>query len=276
VSPEAPQQCGAFFFSMNRRWTAFRKKLRCKIDGASLVPMSRSALLLLLIMTAAAAAAQACDPPAVHPQVDSAFDYVHAEILGLRWMKRGVEMSHSIPTAAAPGDPQRAKQGELRNTMVRTLNNYYDCAAQAVTPYKDSKITAVHDSVESILNGIEAIQQVNRQVLEALAAIDRANNASDVDPSAVKRLAEFSASEDEARAMITLGVRISTFGLTRTKDNKPEGEPVAFTVTEKQHDILVAEAQQFAKEKSHNSSFIDACATILLSSLTKKLPTMKE
>jgi hypothetical protein len=238
--------------------------------------MTRSGLLLLLIMTAAAASAQMCDPPEVHPRTDSAFDYMRAEIKGLRWTRRGQEISKSIPPPAPPGDPQRSKQAELRNTMVTTLNNYYDCAALAVTPYKDSKIAEVHDSVGAILDGIESSQQINLQVLKELAAIDKAQNASDVDPLAVKRLTEFSASEDEARAMITLGVRISTFGLTRTKDNKPEGEPVAFTVTEKQHDILVAEAQQFAKEKSHNSSFIDACATILLSSLTKKLPTLKE
>ena len=230
----------------------------------------------MLIMTAAAAPAQVCDPPEVHPQTDSAFDYVRAEIKGLRWMRRGQEISRSIPPPAPPDDPQRSKQAELRNTTVTTLNNYYDCAALAVTPYKDSKIVAVRDSVEAILNGIESSQQINRQVLKEFAVIDKAQNASDVDPSVVKRLAEFSASEDEARAMISLGVRISTLGFTRTKDDKPEGEPVTFTITEKQHDILVAEAGQFAKEKGHNSSFVDTCANILLSSLTRKLPTLKQ
>jgi hypothetical protein len=237
--------------------------------------MTRRVLLLLLIMTAAASVAQVCDPPEVHPQTESAFDYVRAEIQGLRWMKRGVEMSHSIPPAAPPGDLQRSKQAELRNTMVKTLNNYYDCAARAVTPYKDSKITAVHDSVESILDGIEAIHQVNRQVLEALEVVDKAQSASDVDPSAAERLSKLSESEDKARAMITLGVKISTAALIRTKDDKLAGEQVAFTITDKQHDILVTEVGQLAKEKPHGSNFVDDCAEMLSSSLTKKLPTLK-
>ncbi len=238
--------------------------------------MTCSGLLLLLIMTTAAAAAQVCDPPEVHPQADSAFDYVRAEIKGLGWMKRAVEMSHTIPPAAPPDDPQRSKQAEQRNAMVKTLNNYYDCAAQAMTPYKDSKIAAVHDSVESILNGIEAIQQVNRQVLEALAVIDRANNASDVDPAAAEQLVKLSESEDKARAMISLGVKVSTVALVRTKDDKLAGEPVAFTITDKQHDILVAEVGQLAKEKARGSNFVDDCADMLSSSLTKKLPTLKQ
>jgi hypothetical protein len=238
--------------------------------------MTRVGLLFLLIITASASFAQVCDPLEVHPQTNSAFDYVRAEIKGLRWMRRGVELSQSIPAPAPPGDPQRAKQAQLRNTMVKTLNNYYACAAQAVAPYKDSKITAVHDSAESILNGIESIQQVNLQVLDALAVIDKAQAPSEIDPSVRERLSKLAESEDKARAAITLGVKIGALGLIRTKDDKPGGEPIAFTITEKQHDILVAEARQLTKEKSHDPNFVDDCADILSSLLRKKLPTLKQ
>ncbi len=231
--------------------------------------------LLLFILTAASALAQMCDAPDAHPQADSAFDYVRAEIRALRWIRLGVEVSQSIPAPAAPGDPQRAKQAERRDTMATTLNNDYDCAARAVTPYKESKIADVHDSVEAIVNGIAASQENNRQVLEQLAAIDRARNASEVDPATMDRLKKLTASEDQARAMIVLGVKISAFALVRTKDDKPTGEPVAFTISARQHDILAKELGQVLKQREHNPSFIDACANTLSSLLARDLPTSK-
>lgn len=99
---------------------------------------------------------------------------MRAEIKALRWIRLGVEVSQSIPAPAAPGDLQRSKQAELRNSMATTLSNDYDCAAQAITPYKGSKLGDVRDSAEAIVNGIVASQQNNRQVLEQLAVIDRA------------------------------------------------------------------------------------------------------
>jgi hypothetical protein len=264
---------GFFSFYMNSYWTQFRKKLWSKHYGSLPVPTIWGGFLLALILTTVAASAQVCDAPEIHPQVDSAFDDVRAEIKGLGWLRRGQEISKSIPAPAPPDDPERSKQAELRNTLVITLNNNYDCAARFVAPYKDSKIVTVRDSVESILTGIETSKQVNREALKELAAVDKAHNASEVDPSITERLDKLTKSENEARAMISLGVKISTLGLVRTKDDKPAGEPVAFTITGRQREILTEEVAQFVKEKSRDPSFVDDCANMLLSLLNKKLPT---
>jgi hypothetical protein len=88
------------------------------------------------------------------------------------------------------------------------------------------------------------------------------------------RLNRLTAPEDKARAMIVLGVKISAFALVRTKDDKPTGEPVAFTISARQHDILAKEVGQLLKQE-HNPSFVDACANTLSSLLARDLPTLK-
>ena len=94
----------------------------------------------------------------------------------------------------------------------------------------------------------------------------------------MKKLQDLTKVEDNARALIMGGVKMSTYGLVREKLVDESTEPFAFTITAKQREALLADAQALAKRTNASGprNFVDGCAEILLTTLTKKLPTAAE
>lgn len=216
--------------------------------------------------------------PEDHPEPDNAFVYARAEIKALHWIKQALAEEGKIPAPAPPGDPKRAEKAATRNTIARGLTRYYDCAAKFVEPYRDSKNKNVRESVDAILSGIAKSNEVNGQVLEELQQIDKTPSSEEVDPRAMKRLVDLTKVEDNARTLIMGGVKLSTYGLVRERSTAEETIPIAFTITAKQHETLLAETKELAKKKNIHDvdNLIDKCAEILRMTLTQQLPFASE
>src|SRR3954466_16376686 len=101
-------------------------------------------VLCLALMLVQSCFAQECTPEA-HPEPNSAFSYVRAEIKGLRALRLAMAEERKIPAPAAPDDPQRVQKAETRNTIAKGLGKYYDCASRLVAPYKDSNNKRVRE-----------------------------------------------------------------------------------------------------------------------------------
>jgi hypothetical protein len=232
---------------------------------------------ILFLLFATTCLAQDCVPEP-HPQVDSAYGYVRAEIKGLQSIRLALLEEQKIPAPAAPTDPDRAKKAADRNKIAKGLAKYFDCATRMVTPYRESKNKRVQESVESILSGIKKTTDVNAQVLEALAIVDTAPSADKVDPATMKKLSDLTKDEDNARALIMGGVKMSTFAITKEKIVDEDTEPYAFSITAKQRDSLLADARELAKRPNPSApkNYIDGCAEILLTTLNRKLPISGE
>lgn len=231
-------------------------------------------LLITVLALAPACTAQECTPEA-HPQAESAFAYVKAEIQALQTLRQAQEEEKKIPAPGAPGDPQRAQKAATRNNIARSLSKYYDCSSRWITPYKNSTNDRVRESVQAFLSGLEQKTSVNNQVLEALQIVDKAESADAVDKTAMKKLSDLMKVEDNARALIMGGVKMSTYSLVKEKINEEDTTPYAFRITAKERDALLADTQKLARKSnaSDPQSFIDGCAEILLSTLRQNLPT---
>ena len=236
--------------------------------------MRREFLLIACLITASVCTAQECEPEA-KPEPDNPFAYVRAEIKTLQWLRLALLESKKIPPPLPPGDPERAKKAELRNTIASGLTKFYDCGMKYVEPYRESKNPAVHESANGLLTAMQTSREVNRSVLNELQQIDKVQSQEDIDPEAAKRMDDLSSQENDARTAIQAGVKVSTFSITKLKNPEdPQSDPVSFLINAKQRDDLLAEVKSFTKSKSEEPTYIDACVQILDSVLSKKLPTL--
>ena len=269
-----------------------RERVRCRIQkgygkgitrlgdatavilNVKLPAMRREFLLVVCLLVPAISVAQECQPTD-KAEPESNFAYIRAEIKSLQWLRLAILESKKIPSSTPPGDPERAKKAELRNTLAMGLAKFYDCATQYVEPYGESKNKAIHESANGLMAAIRSSKEVNQNVLAELQQLDKAQSKEDIDPEAAKRLEDLTSQENDARTAIQAGVKVSTFGIVRLKDPEdPQSDPVAFLITAKQRDELLAEVKQLAKKKPEETTYIDTCAEILLSLLNKKLPTL--
>jgi hypothetical protein len=230
-------------------------------------------VLLAALLLAQTCFGQTC-PSEASPNPDSAFAYARAEIKALQSIRQALAESQKIPPPVPSTDPDRMEKASLRNTIAKGLATYYDCAAQFVAPYKDSKNGSVNASANALLNGIRSSKDVNDRALKGLQAMDKAPIGEEPDPDVMKRLVDLAKVEESARNMITGGVKMSTYGLVRLDTDPDEPKPIAFLITAKQLQNLLADARDLASKKSNVETYVDTCAEILLSTLTRNLPTL--
>jgi hypothetical protein len=246
------------------------------LHGATLAHMRSKIVPFLVLMLAQMCSAQVCLPE-TQPQPDNAASYIRAEIKTLRWIRYALNESKKIQPPTTPNDPGRLHKMVVRRTVANLVSDDYDCAARYLQPYKASKNKYVRDSVESLLAGIDTTKQINGHLLQEMEAVDRATKAEDIDQIAIaKRLGDLTSSQKDVRKIVMVAVKLSTFGILRVEGGDDNSRPVAFTITAKQRDGLLTDAQKLAKEKEQPENYVDVCAQFLVSTLKKQLPTLAE
>jgi hypothetical protein len=240
--------------------------------GATLTLMQSKYFLLLLLVLAKPCAAQLCMPEQ-KPQPNSPYAYIRAEIKALQWIRSGLTESEKLQPVPHGSDPEWMHRAVIRYTVVNTVTDDYSCALAMLEPYKDSKNESIRASVEGLLEAIAMSKKVNALFLEMMESTEQAKKPEDINQMAIaKGLADLTSLQKDIHKMAMVSVKLSTFGIVRLEGDDDNAKPVAFTISPTQRATLLAEVRRLAKNNGRNT-YVDLCAEILLSTLTKQLPT---
>jgi hypothetical protein len=77
------------------------------------------------------------------------------------------------------------------------------------------------------------------------------------------------------RGMSMAATKMSTFSILVIKEEGDTATPIAFSITPKQRETLLTDVRELKKKKG-GDTYVDLCADILLSTLTKQLRTSPE
>jgi hypothetical protein len=240
--------------------------------------MRSKRFLLCLLVLAKTCSAQLCMPEG-QSQPNSPYAYIRAEIKALHWIRNALSESQKFQPIPA-NDPERLHKTVNLYTVVRAVSNDYDCAVAVLTNYKNSNNESIHQSVDSLLAAIDTTKKVNANVLEMLESVNKAKKPEDIDQvELAKMLADLKSLQKDAANLAMMGVKMSTFGILRLKENSENAKPIAFTITAKQRATLLADVRELLgnpNKKKGDYTYVDGCAAILMNTLLNPLPTSAE
>jgi hypothetical protein len=226
--------------------------------------------LFCLLVLAKPCSAQVCLPGEVQPE--SGYAYIRSEIKALRWMRSALLESQKMQTYPPTDDPKDFHKTVEFYSVVQRVSDDYDCAARILSNYKDSKNESIHTSVDALLTDIQGTKDINAQLVALMESLNKATTAEDIDQVAIaKALATIKSAQGDAMTLAMGGAKMSTFGILAVQSNGYDAKPTAFTITAAQRGTLLADARDLAKVKSN--TYVDNCANILVSALTRELPT---
>ena len=217
--------------------------------------------------------------PLGDPKPDSPYSYVRTEIRVLKSIRSGLADASKVDSLVVipASDPQRLHKLVERNEIMNAVADDYNCAIELLKPYQNSTNDNVRTSVTGFNEGIGATKQVDARLLEMMESFDKATTADDFDqPAIAKQLADLNGIKADARKLIIMAVKASSFGILKGVGGDDEWKPVAFTITEQQRAKLLAEAKELAKRQAGTETYVDVCADFLVDTLTKNLPTIPE
>ncbi len=158
---------------------------------------------------------------------------------------------------------------------VQAMSDDYDCAAEILTPFKDSGDETIRNSAKAILGAIDSSKVVNSRLIGVMESVDKAKVPDDIDAVAIaKTLDESKSIQGDAMALTLAGTRMSTFGILSL--NQSNSVSIAFTITSRQKGVLLAKVHDLEIKSSGHKTYVDACADIMLAVLLKHLPTSDE
>jgi hypothetical protein len=215
--------------------------------------------------------AQWCLPTKAGAQPDSPYSYIRTEIIALQWIRNGLTESEKWVSF---NDPQQIQKSAELSALVNNVSDDYDCATSLLTPYKDSKNESVRTSAESLLLAIRNTKEVNSVLIGLMESLNKATKPEDINQVQIgKTLADIKSMQKYVRDLVTVGVKMSTFGVLQMERYGDDAKPTAFTITTAQLDTLLAETRELSK-KNGRETYVDVCAEILLTMLTQQLPTV--
>lgn len=227
--------------------------------------------LLLVLALLPKASAQLCMTE-THPQPDSGYAYIRAEVKALQWIRSGVTESRKIQPPDL-NDPERLHKTVELYTAVQATSNDYDCAVALLTPYRQSKNGSISTSADSFLKAIQMTKEINADLVGMMESLNKATKAEDIDQQAIaKMLASLKGLQKDVRTMSMAAAKLSTFSILVQGDQ--DTKPTAFSITATQRDTLLADVRELKKKKG-DDTYVDLCADILLNTLTKPLRTEK-
>lgn len=231
-------------------------------------------LVLGLLVLPKASYAQLCMPES-QPQPNSGYAYLRTEVKALQWIRRALTESDKLQPPLMD-DPERLHKTVELYTSVQTASDDYDCAAAILAPYKDGKNESMSASVDSFLTAIHTTKEINADLIEMMESLNKATKAEDIDQQAVaKTLANIKSMQKDVRTMSMAATKMSTFSILVIKEEGDTATPIAFSITSKQRETLLADVREL-KKKEGEYTYVDFCADILLSTLTEQLPTSPE
>jgi hypothetical protein len=227
-------------------------------------------LLLVLSLLLPKASAQLCMTE-TQPQPDSGYAYIRAEVKALQWIRSAVTESNKIQPPDL-NDPERLHKTVELYTAVQTVSDDYDCAVAILTPYKDSKNDSIHLSVDSFLKAIQTTKEINADLVGMMESL-QATKAEDIDQQAIaKMLANVKGLQKDVSTLSMAAAKLSTFSILVQGDE--DTKPTAFSIPPRQRETLLADVRELKKKK--DDTYVDVCADILLSTLTKELRASPE
>jgi hypothetical protein len=235
-------------------------------------------LILGLLVIPKASYAQLCMPES-QPQSNSGYSYIRAEVKALQWIRSGLTESQKMQPPTLD-DPQRLHKNVELYATVNTVSDDYDCAISILEKYKDSKNESIHESVESFLLAINTTKQINKDLMEVMESLNKAQKQEDIDQVAIaKMLGNVKSMQKDVRTLALAAAKMSTFGILRIEGGGDDAKPIAFLITSRQRTTLLADVRELAselKKKKDDYTYVDGCAAILLSTLTMQLQTSAE
>jgi hypothetical protein len=235
--------------------------------------MQKVLLCLLLILSARSCHAQVCVPTKAGPLPESGYSYIRTEILALQWIRTATTETEKLQWVT-PDDPQRLHKSIEFYTTANSVSDDYDCAAFLLTPYKDSKNEAIHNSVDALLLAIQITKEININFTTMMESLNKVKKADDIDEQEIaKTFADIKTLQKTVRSLTMGGVKMSTFGILHIDGTGDDAKPTAFSITATERQTLLSETKALAKAKGKEESYIDLCADILLTMLTSTLPS---
>jgi hypothetical protein len=226
--------------------------------------------LLLIALLPTASYAQLCMTE-THPQPDSGYAYVRAEVKALHWIRSAVTESRQIQPPDL-NDPEHLHKTVELYAAVQAASDDYDCAVSLLTPYKQSKNGSISTSVDSFLKAIQMTKEINTDLVGLMESLNKATKAEDIDEQAIaKMLATVKGLQKDVRTMSMAAAKLSTFSILVQGDE--DTKPTAFSITAKQREALLADVRGLKKK---DDTYVDLCADILLDTLTKQLRTSEK